>query len=118
MASRTVVRKNANCPSGKRIKLSLPRKAFGGASENQMDGKGFRNVPANELSAPVRLASIVESFDGWSIARPHFGDRDTSPEAVLNRMRTEKMYMFDRELFEAFADMKTTGNCVVSHVIR
>jgi HD-GYP domain-containing protein (c-di-GMP phosphodiesterase class II) len=72
----------------------------------QVDGQGFRGVAAEDLSAPVRLAAIVESFDGWSIARPHFGSRDTSPEAVLNRMRTEKIHMFDKELFEAFAEMK------------
>lgn len=72
----------------------------------QMDGKGYRGLKAGELSAPVRLAAIVEAFDGWSIPRPHFGERDTSPQAVLERMRTEKAGMFDPALFDAFAEMK------------
>lgn len=72
----------------------------------QVDGKGYRGVKGKDLSAPVRLASIVESYDGWSIKRPHFGKRDTSPAAVLERMRNEKLHMFDEELFEGFAEMK------------
>jgi HD-GYP domain-containing protein (c-di-GMP phosphodiesterase class II) len=74
----------------------------------QMDGKGHRGVKGADLSPPVRLACIVESFDGYATARPHFGDRDISIEGVLNRMRTEKgADVFDMELFEAFAEVKT-----------
>lgn len=72
----------------------------------QVDGKGYRGLKAGEISLPVRLAAIVEAFDGWSIPRPHFGDRDISPPAVLKRMRTEKTGMFDSGMFEAFAEMK------------
>lgn len=72
----------------------------------QIDGGGFHGLEGEDLSHAVRLASIVESYDGWAIRRPHFGKRDTSPAAVLERMRTEKIHMFDKDLFEAFAEMK------------
>lgn len=75
----------------------------------QMDGKGYRKVAGKELSLPVRLAAIVEGYDGWKIRRPHYGARDISVPGVLKRMREEKgADMFDMELFEAFAGMKMT----------
>lgn len=74
----------------------------------QMDGHGTHEVPGEKLSAPVRLASIVEAYDGWRTPRAHFGDRDTSPAGVLKRMREEKSHMFDQDLFEAFAAMMLT----------
>ena len=75
----------------------------------QMDGDGTLGLDAGELSLPVRLASIVESYDGWQIKRPHFGKRDVSVEGVIKRMRDEKLHMFDPELFEAFAEMKISA---------
>lgn len=73
----------------------------------QMDGNGTHGVPGERLSMPVRLAAIVEAYDGWRIFRPHYGDRDISPQGVLKRMREEKgAEIFDMELFEAFAQMK------------
>ncbi len=72
----------------------------------QMDGKGFRGLTADQISMPVRLAAIVEAFDGWSTPRPHFGERDISIPAVLARMREEKSEWFDKDLLESFADMK------------
>lgn len=73
----------------------------------QMDGNGTHGVAGEELSAPVRLAAIVEAYDGWRIWRPHYGDRDISPPGVLKRMREEKgAEIFDMDLFEAFAEMK------------
>ncbi|MFK7839366.1 MAG: HD-GYP domain-containing protein [Bdellovibrionales bacterium] len=73
----------------------------------QMDGEGPLGLKAETLSAPVRLAAIVEAYDGWRIWRPHFGDRDISPPAVLKRMRDEKgADIFDMNLFESFAEMK------------
>lgn len=73
----------------------------------QMDGNGTLGIEAAELSAPVRLAAIVEAYDGWRIWRPHYGDRDISPPGVLARMRDEKGdEAFDMELFEAFAQVK------------
>jgi len=72
-----------------------------------MDGSGYLGLSAEQLSAPVRLASIIESFDGYSIPRPHFGDRDISVPGVLARMQGEKgEAIYDMSLFEAFAEMK------------
>lgn len=76
----------------------------------QMDGKGHLGLTAEQLSLPVRLACIVESFDGYSIPRPHFGDRDVSVAGVLARMRDEKgAALYDMNLFESFAQMKNAG---------
>jgi len=73
----------------------------------EMNGGGFLGKTAEELSTPVRLACIVESFDGYSIKRPHFGERDISVAGVLTRMREEKgAAIYDMELFEAFAATK------------
>ncbi len=73
----------------------------------QMDGNGTLGLPGDKLSKPVRLAAIVEAYDGYRIWRPHFGDRDISPPAVLKRMREEKgAEIYDMELFTAFEDMK------------
>lgn len=73
----------------------------------QMDGNGPHGVPGDKLSAPVRLAAIVEAYDGYRIRRPHFEDRDISPSGVLKRMREEKgEALYDMDLFEAFAKMK------------
>jgi HD-GYP domain-containing protein (c-di-GMP phosphodiesterase class II) len=72
----------------------------------QMDGKGFLGKSGEQLSLPVRLACIVESYDGYGIFRPHFGKRDITPAGVLNRMRREKSGQYDMDLFEAFAEMK------------
>lgn len=73
----------------------------------QMDGKGYLGKSGDELSLPVRLACIIESFDGYSIRRPHFGDRDVSIAGVLTRMRDEKgADLYDMSLFDAFAAMK------------
>lgn len=72
-----------------------------------MDGSGTFGLTGKELSAPVRLACIIEGFDGYSIPRYHYGTRDTSPPAVLKRMREEKgAPCYDMEIFESFAQMK------------
>lgn len=73
----------------------------------QMNGKGYHGLSGDMLSMPVRLAAIVEAFDGWRIKRPHYGDRDISVPGVLKRMREEKgAAHFDMKLFEPFAEMK------------
>lgn len=73
----------------------------------QMDGNGTHGIAGDQLSAPVRLAAIVEAYDGWRIWRPHFDDRDISPLGVLKRMREEKgAEIFDMDLFESFAQVK------------
>lgn len=73
----------------------------------QMDGHGTHGIPGEQLSAPVRLASIVEAYDGYRIWRPHFADRDISTPGVLKRMREEKgEALYDMALFEAFEKVK------------
>lgn len=73
----------------------------------QMNGEGYLGLHGDQLSAPVRLACIVESFDGYSIVRPHFGNRDISNAGVITRMRDEKgADFYDMNLFEAFAATK------------
>lgn len=73
----------------------------------QMDGNGTHGVAGDDLSAPVRLAAIVEAYDGYRIWRPHFADRDISPPGVLARMREEKgAEIYDMALFEAFEKVK------------
>jgi len=74
----------------------------------QLDGNGPLGILGNNLSAPVRLAAIVEAYDGYRIWRPHFGGRDISPPAVLAKMREEKgAAIYDQEFLDAFAEMKT-----------
>lgn len=70
----------------------------------QMDGKGFLGVDAATLSPWVRIACIVDSFDGMSIRRPHFGARDTSPKAVYERLSVEKAGQYDPELLKEFRE--------------
>ncbi len=71
-----------------------------------MDGTGYRRLTSDQLSKPVRLACIIESFDGYQTWRPHFGERDISTPGVLKRMREEKSALYDMDLFESFAEMK------------
>ncbi len=76
-----------------------------------LDGTGTHGKKAKDLSAPVRLLSIIEAFDGYSIWRTHFGDRDISPKGVFNKMRKEKgPDIFDMALLEAYADVKLKKN--------
>lgn len=75
----------------------------------RMDGKGEHKMMGENISMPVRLACIIESFDGYRTRRPHFGNRDLSPAAVLEKMRSEPKKgaaMFDMELFERYAETK------------
>lgn len=72
-----------------------------------MDGSGYIGLHGDDLSLPVRLACIIESFDGYSVVRPHFGDRDVSAAGVIKRMRDEKgAGIYDLELLNAFAAVK------------
>jgi HD-GYP domain-containing protein (c-di-GMP phosphodiesterase class II) len=71
----------------------------------QMDGNGYRGIAGSQLSKPVRLASIVEAYDGWRTWRPHYGGRDITAAGVIERMRNEKAAaFFDMNLFEGFAE--------------
>lgn len=56
----------------------------------QMDGGGIMGRRGDELSVWVRMACIVDSFDGMSIKRSHFGGRDISRHSVFKRIAVEK----------------------------
>ena len=69
-----------------------------------IDGTGFTGKTEKDLSLEVRMACICDAFDGWSVIRPHFGDRDVSPPAVIHRMKTEKAGQFDERLLNLFEE--------------
>lgn len=77
-----------------------------------MDGSGYLGLGADSLSLPVRVACIVESYDGYTIPRAHFDGRDVAPGAVIEKMRNEPgkgASMYDMALFDVFAHMKAEG---------
>ena len=67
-----------------------------------LDGNGFLGLEAQDLSREVRMICICDAFDGWSVKREHFNDRDLSAKAVLKRMKTEKAGQFDTEILKSF----------------
>lgn len=67
-----------------------------------LDGTGFFGKTAKDLSREVRMVCICDAFDGWSVKREHFGNRDLSPAAVIERMETEKAGQFDENLLSLF----------------
>lgn len=72
-----------------------------------IDGSGTNGLSGDQLSQPVRLAAIVEAYDGYRIWRPHFGERDISPPAVLEKLSSEKgAGIYDMDLLNAFTEMK------------
>jgi HD-GYP domain-containing protein (c-di-GMP phosphodiesterase class II) len=73
----------------------------------KMDGTGHFGTPGDQLSMPVRLTCIADSYDGWRVMRPHYGDRDTSVPGVLQRIREEKgAEFFDMDLVDLFEKMR------------
>jgi putative nucleotidyltransferase with HDIG domain len=58
------------------------------------------------LSQIVRMLAICDAFDGYSTARPHFGERDITTESVLKRLAEEKHDEYDQALVRIFAEMK------------
>lgn len=72
-----------------------------------MDGSGFLGKTGEQLSREVKMACICDAFDGWSIKRPHFNDRDVSPAGVIHRMETEKTGQFDPDLLDLFKQIQT-----------
>lgn len=70
-----------------------------------LDGSGLFGKSGDELTLLSRMSAICDSFDGWGVERPHFGDRDISINGVLVRMETEKQGQFDEELLGLFRQM-------------
>lgn len=71
-----------------------------------MDGTGYQGKIASDLTKEVRMACICDAFDGYSVHRPHFGDRDISPKAVIHRMEFEKAGQFDPDILKQFKEIK------------
>lgn len=72
-----------------------------------LNGVGFLGKTEGELSKNVRIACICDAFDGWSVYRPHFKDRDLSAASVIKRMEFEKTGQFDADLLTLFKELKT-----------
>jgi len=70
-----------------------------------MDGSGYQGKTADDLTTEVRMACICDAFDGYSVHRPHFGDRDISPKAVIKRMEVEKAGQFDPDILKIFKEI-------------
>lgn len=70
-----------------------------------MDGCGLFAKSGKELDIISRMSCICDGFDGWSVWRPHFGDRDITINGVITRMQNEKKGHFDAELLRHFRDM-------------
>ena len=72
-----------------------------------MDGSGWLQKTGAALSLEARMLCICDAFDGYSVWRPHYGDRDISAAAVIRRMTVEKPGQFDEEIIPVFAALHT-----------
>ena len=75
-----------------------------------LNGTGFLGRTEVELSRDVQMVCICDAFDGWSVPRAHFGNRDTSPAAVIARMKNEKAGQFNTSLLNQFSKLATIGS--------
>lgn len=71
-----------------------------------IDGSGWLGLGGDKLSLEARMLCVCDAFDGYSVWRPHFGQRDISPAAVITRMTTEKAGQFDPVILETFTKVK------------
>ncbi len=69
------------------------------------DGSGYQGKTAHDLTTQVRMACICDAFDGYSVYRAHFGDRDLSPKSVIERMEVEKAGQFDPDILKQFKEI-------------
>lgn len=74
-----------------------------------MDGSGWLKKKGTDLSLEARMLCVCDAFDGYSVWRPHYGQRDISAAGVLNRMRVEKAGHFDDAILEIFSRIKLEG---------
>lgn len=74
----------------------------------RLDGKGPQKRVAAQLSMPVRLASIIEDYDGRTHLRPHHQQMGigNSPPEVFTRMEEKCIGWFDETIYEAFKAIK------------
>lgn len=71
----------------------------------RMDSHGYEGKNADDLGVIVKVACIVDSFDGDMIHRPHQSAQRT-PEEALKRMKEAPKYQgaFDAEILDRFID--------------
>ncbi len=70
------------------------------------NGTGYLGKKTADLSQEVRMVCICDAFDGYSTYRPHFGERNISPKAVIKRMEIEKAGQFDNEILSYFKTLR------------
>jgi HD-GYP domain-containing protein (c-di-GMP phosphodiesterase class II) len=69
------------------------------------DGSGYLGKTTKDLSTEVLMACICDAFDGYSVHRPHFQNRDISSKAVIQRMTIEKAGQFDNQILKSFEEI-------------
>lgn len=77
----------------------------------RLDGKGYAGKPAAALGKTIRMACIVDAYDGDRILRPHQPAKRTPIEAIERMMAIgeDKKYegAFDMDLLEKFRAFKS-----------
>lgn len=77
----------------------------------RLDGKGYSQKSANQLGRTIRMACIVDAYDGDRIQRPHQPAKRTPIEAIERMMALgdDKKYAgaFDPNLLIAFKAYKS-----------
>ncbi|MCB1783608.1 MAG: HD domain-containing protein [Alphaproteobacteria bacterium] len=75
----------------------------------KMDGTGQFKIPGEELSLPVRLAIIVDAFDGGQYLRPHHVDANKAPAEGIANAFGKKPYPPSHHLGENRRDVSIPG---------
>lgn len=77
----------------------------------RLDGQGYAKKSANDLGKTMRMACIVDAYDGDRIHRPHQPAKRTPIEAIERMMALgdDKKYAgaFDADLLSAFKTFKS-----------
>lgn len=68
-----------------------------------VDGSGWLGKKGDELSLEAKMLCVCDAFDGYSVWRPHYGQRDITPKGVIRRMAVEKSEQFDAHILGVFA---------------
>lgn len=70
-----------------------------------MNGSGTLGITIAQQDIWLRIACIVDSYDGMKVWRPHYKDRDISPPAIIKRLAVEKgPTIYDGELVEKLSE--------------
>lgn len=70
-----------------------------------MDGSGTLGINIGDTDIWMRIACIVDSYDGMQVWRPHYKDRDISAPAIIERLAVEKgEKIYDKELVQKLSN--------------